>query len=193
MPPPPTHEAPTQKATPSASPKAKVHVQDRSAGPAGVQFSTMTNVLLHNVMTGLCADIPNFGNGKVEGPIRQFTCDGTSADNQLWDLVVTGKGQGPNGADFFMIRNSKDRYCADLPGSGAVVRRTHVQEYGCRPGLGDNQVWYLQKRPGGYWVRNYVSHQFCLDVLGVNGAGGKDASLTVVECRVADDHVWSLS
>jgi hypothetical protein len=30
-------------------------------------------------------------------------------------------------------------------------------------------------------------------VLGVDGAGGKDAALTVVPCDPKDDHLWSLS
>jgi Ricin-type beta-trefoil lectin domain len=184
------------KATPSASAKAKTNkaaARTRSAAATGVRFSTRTNVLLHNVMTGLCADIPANDSGSLETPIQQYTCNGSTGDNQLWDLVVNGKGQGPDGADLFMIRNSKDNYCADLTGTGAVARAGHVTENLCYPGLGDNQVWYFQRRPGGYWIRNYVSNGFCLDVLGVNGAGGKDAPLTVVPCDPSDDHVWSLS
>jgi hypothetical protein len=192
---PPVEKKTPEKATPSASAKAKAKAaaRTRSAAATGVQFSTRTNVLLYNVMTGLCADIPANDNGSVETPIQQYTCNGSTGDNQLWDLVVNGKGQGPNGADLFMIRNSKDNNCADLTGTGAVARASHVTENLCYPGLGDNQSWYFQKRPGGYWIRNYVSNGFCLDVLGVNGAGGKDAPLTVVQCDPNDDHVWSLS
>jgi hypothetical protein len=84
----------------------------------------------------------------VEPPIQQYTCNGTTVDNQLGDLVVNGKGQGPNGADLFMIRNSKDDYCADLTGTGAVARASRVTENLCYPGLGDNQMWYFQKRTG---------------------------------------------
>jgi hypothetical protein len=144
-------------------------------------------------MTGLCADIPADGNGSVEAPIQQYTGSGSTADKQLWDLVVNGKGQGPNGADLFMIRNRKDNYCADLTGTGTVARASHVTKNPCYPGLGNNQMWYFQKRPGGYWIRNYVSNGFCLNVLGANGADGKQAPLTVVQCDPNDDHGWSLS
>jgi cytoskeletal protein RodZ len=194
------HMPPVEKKTPtktapsaSAKAKAKAAAKTRSAAATGVQFSTRTDVLLHNVMTGKCVDLPAEGNGRQEGPIQQYTCKGGTGDNELWDLVVNGKGQGPNGADLFMIRNSKDNYCADLTGTGAVARATHVTEMHCYPGLGDNQMWYFQKRPGGYWIRNFVSNGFCLDVLGVNGTGGNEAPLTVVQCDPNDDHVWSLS
>jgi hypothetical protein len=162
--------------------------------PTGPKFSTVTRLLLHNVMTGLCADVPNYGNGQASGPINEFTCDGTSNDNQLWDLVVNDKGAGPNGADLFTIRNSKDNYCFDLPGTGTVDGGTHVIENACVPGLGDNQMWYLDKRSSHrFWIRNSVIHKWCLDVAGVDGAGGKDAPLTVFPCDPKDDHLWSFS
>jgi hypothetical protein len=71
---------------------------------------------------------------------------------------------------------------------------THVTENPCSPGLGDNQEWYLDKRAAHrYWIRNYVSGKDCLDVLGTDGAGGKDAALTLHACDPQDDHLWSFS
>jgi Ricin-type beta-trefoil lectin domain len=145
-----------------------------------------------NVMTGLCADIPGYGDGDLQGPVQQFTCNGSSHDNQQWDLVVNDKGGGPGGADLFSIRNTKDDHCADLPGNGAVDHGTHVIEWACSPGRTDNQMWYLVKKSkNGFWIRNYVSHKDCLDVLGTDGAGGKDAALTVWPCSSKDDHLWA--
>ena len=43
-------------------------------------------------------------------------------------------------------------------------------------------MWYFQKRPGGYCIRNYVGNGFCLHMLGVNGAVGQQAPLIVVQC-----------
>ncbi|GAA4617051.1 hypothetical protein GCM10023195_75950 [Actinoallomurus liliacearum] len=160
--------------------------------PTGPKFSTVTRVLLHNTMTGLCADVPGYGNGSIEGPINQFTCTRSNGDNQLWDLVVNMKGAGPHGADLFTIRNSKDNYCFDVPGAGAAPARTALSENYCYPGLHDNQMWYLEKRSTGhFWIRNYVSHKLCLDVSGYYGSGGKDARLTLFPCDPKDDHIWS--
>jgi hypothetical protein len=178
----------------SAAGAATLAHSARSRVPTGPKFSTVTRVLLHNVMTGLCADVPGYGNGGGNVAINQFTCDGTSNDNQLWDLVVNDKGGGPSGADLFTIRNSKDNYCFDLPGNGTVDRGTHVVENACIPGSGDNQMWYLDKRSSHrFWIRNNNIHKWCLDVLGVDGAGGKDSALTVVQCDPKDDHLWSFS
>ncbi|MEV5750311.1 RICIN domain-containing protein [Actinoallomurus sp. NPDC052308] len=161
-------------------------------GPTGPKFSTVTRVLLHNTMTGLCADVPGYGNGTNNGPINQFTCTRSNGDNQLWDLVVNMKGAGPHGADLFTIRNSKDNLCFDVGGSGADGPRTPVSEHDCLPGKGDNQMWYLQKRYNRhFWIRNYASHGLCLDVSGYYGSGGKDARLTLFPCDPKDDHIWS--
>jgi hypothetical protein len=75
-----------------------------------------------------------------------------------------------------------------------VDRGTHVSENLCYPGSGDNQKWYLDKRSSHrFWIRNNKIHKWCLDVLGVDGAGGKEAALTVVQCDPKDDHLWSFS
>ncbi|HEY0540155.1 MAG TPA: RICIN domain-containing protein, partial [Actinoallomurus sp.] len=94
----------------SAAGAAALAHSSRSRVPTGPKFSTVTRVLLHNVMTGLCADVPGNDNGGSNTAIGQYTCNGASNDNQLWDLVVNDKGGGPSGADLFTIRNSKDNY-----------------------------------------------------------------------------------
>lgn len=161
--------------------------------PQGPNFSTVTDVLIKNVMTGMCVDIGGYGNGKVNGPVNQFTCR-RSGDNQLWDLVVTQKGAGPSGADLFMIRNSKDGYCLDLGEYGSRPARTPVSEFHCNGTLADNQLWYLDKKSDGkFWIRNHVSADRCLDVAGYYGSGGKDARLTIFDCDLKDDHLWSFS
>jgi hypothetical protein len=192
---------PTPSASASAKAKSKSAKQDAGKHAAkvaavgsstGQKLTTKANVLIKNVMTGLCVDVPG-NTGGPQKAMQQYTCRGSN-DNMLWDLVVNKKGAGPNGADLFSIRNSLDGYCADVPGTGAVSDGTHVTENPCSPGLGDNQEWYLDKRAAHrYWIRNYVSGKDCLDVLGTDGAGGKDAALTLHACDPQDDHLWSFS
>lgn len=161
--------------------------------PQGANFRTTSEVLIKNVMTGLCVDVPNYGKGTVDGPVNQFTCRRTG-DNQLWDLVVSRSGAGPSGADLFTIRNSKDGYCLDLPYYDGRAAGTKVSEYHCDGTTADNQLWYLDKKSEGkFWIRNYSSGNRCLDVDGYYGVGGKDARLTIFDCDLKDDHLWSFS
>ncbi|MFD4688690.1 RICIN domain-containing protein, partial [Streptomyces sp. NPDC058461] len=161
--------------------------------PQGPDFRTTTRVLIKNVMTGLCVDVPNYGRGRVDGPVNQYTCDRTG-DNQLWDLVVTKENAGPAGADLFTIRNSLDGYCLDLPYYGGRPARTAVSEYHCNGTTADNQLWYLDKKSAGkFWIRSHSSGNLCLDVSGYYGSGGKDARLTIFDCDLKDDHLWSFS
>ncbi|MBE1533997.1 RICIN domain-containing protein [Actinomadura algeriensis] len=176
-----------------AKPKAAKRAPT-SRFPTGPNFSTTTDVLLRNVMTGLCADVPKFGKGRPNGPVEQFRCDGTTKDNQLWDLVVNQQGAGPDGADLFTIRNAKDGLCMDLPGYGRPAKTAKVTEWRCNPGGGDNQMWYLdRKEPGRFWIRNHSSKGLCLDVAGVAGAGGPAADLTLYPCTMTGDHLWSFA
>ncbi|GAB2856153.1 hypothetical protein GCM10027176_68100 [Actinoallomurus bryophytorum] len=153
--------------------------------PAGPKFSTARDLLLMNVVTGKCADVPGNGDGTMNGPVVQHTCRATAQDNQRWDLVVRKNGAGPNGADLFTIRNSKDGLCFDLRGSGAVDR---VTEWRCASG--GNQLWYLdEKHSGEFWIRDSGDGGKCLDV---EGARAEDASLTAWPCDPKDDHLWVL-
>ncbi|MER5552010.1 RICIN domain-containing protein [Streptomyces sp. NPDC002793] len=183
-----------KKPSPSKAAPRSAPVRAGGALPTSAQFSTATGVLIKNRVTGLCVDVPDYGKGKVNGSVEQFTCNGTSGDNQLWDLVVNQEGAGPGGADLFTIRNSKDNYCADLPDFGGKPVHTRVYEYYCRPGSGDNQMWFLDKRANGtFWIRNHASKGLCLDVAGENGAGGRGAGLMLFTCSDGDDHLWSFA
>ncbi|GLZ16337.1 hypothetical protein Acsp04_65720 [Actinomadura sp. NBRC 104425] len=186
--------ATTPRTTGSAAKAKAAKPAATSRFPTGPKFSTTTNVLIRNVMTGLCADVPGYGNGKLDGPVEQYNCDGTKNDNQLWDLVVNQKGAGPNGVDLFTIRNSKDGLCMDLPDYGRPVKTAQVTEWHCNPGSGDNQMWYLDKKKDGqFWIRNHSSGGLCLDVAGVKGSGGPAAKLTLYPCTIEGDHLWSFS
>ncbi|MDH2393683.1 RICIN domain-containing protein [Streptomyces sp. HNM0663] len=187
----------TPAAEPSGSPSRKAGAAAGSATgrslPQGATFRTVTDVLIKNVMTGMCVDIPNYGKGALDGPVNQFPCARTG-DNQLWDLVVADKGAGPSGADLFTIRNGKDGYCLDLPGYGGQAATTSVSEWYCNGTAADNQLWYLDKKATGkFWIRNHASGNLCLDVAGYYGVGGRDARLTIFHCDLKDDQLWSFS
>ncbi|QIQ02062.1 RICIN domain-containing protein [Streptomyces liangshanensis] len=179
---------PSPKETRAKAPRTPARAG--GALPVSANFDTVTGVLVRNVLTGLCADVPNYGNGKPDGPVNQFTCDNSTGDNQRWDLVVVRPGGGPAGADLFNVRNSKDGYCLDLPNFGGQPASTPVSEWHCNGTTSDNQLWYLEKKSSGkFWIRNLSSANRCLDVNGYNA--GKDARLTIYGCALNDDHLWS--
>ncbi|MET7601571.1 RICIN domain-containing protein [Streptomyces avermitilis] len=151
-----------------------------------------SNIVLRNVTTKKCADIPGYDKGQATGPVREFTCDGTTHDNQLWNLEVREKGSGPGKSDLFQIRNAKDLNCMDLPDYGAKPAQTAVSEFPCDGTTGDNQLWWLDKQDDGhYWIRNYSSNHLCLDVAGFS-TGGNDTPLTIYQCSRTDDQEWDI-
>ncbi|MEU2773265.1 RICIN domain-containing protein [Streptomyces sp. NPDC007162] len=151
-----------------------------------------TNILLRDTTTKKCADIPGYGNGTSDGPVREFTCDETTADNQLWDLEVRYPKGGPGSAALFQIRNAKDQLCMDLPGYGSAKLSSPITEYKCDGTKADNQLWWVDKQPSGaYWIRNFASDNLCLDVAGFS-TGGNDTNLTLYYCSNTDDQEWGI-
>ncbi|MET8942928.1 RICIN domain-containing protein [Streptomyces sp. NPDC004542] len=151
-----------------------------------------SNILLYNPTTKKCADVPGYGKGTAGGPVRQFTCDGTTNDNQLWNLEVTYAKGGPESRPLFQIRNVKDRLCMDLPYNGAQPVRSAITEFTCDGTTADNQLWWLDKQQSGaYWIRNFASNNKCLDVAGYS-TGGNDANLTLFDCSNTDDQEWRI-
>ncbi|MEU5596052.1 RICIN domain-containing protein [Streptomyces sp. NPDC020298] len=149
-----------------------------------------SNILLRNTTTKKCADIPNYDKGAINGPVREFTCDGTTNDNQLWNLEVKYAKGGPGGRPLFQIRNVKDQLCMDLPNYGAQPVRTAITEFTCDGTTADNQLWWVQKQQSGaYWIRNFASDNKCLDVAGYS-TGGNDTNLTLFDCSNDDDQEW---
>lgn len=148
---------------------------------------------LRNNRTGMCADLPGYGNGKVGGEVNEFYCDTSANDNQLWNFDVKLKGGGPRGANLFVIRNSKDGLCMDLPGTGGVSGGGIIEGL-CDGSTGDNQLWWLEGRGSGlYWIHNFASDNRCLEVWGPGGGGGyPNSRLSVTGCNPADDHEWRL-
>ncbi|WP_077801825.1 RICIN domain-containing protein [Streptomyces sp. JHA26] len=149
-------------------------------------------VLLRNTTTTFCAELPEYDKGKIDGPVQQSHCDGTDADNQVWDLEVRYPEDGPGGAALFQIRNVKDQLCMDLPDYGAKPFTTPVTEFTCDGTTGDNQLWWVDKqKSGAYWIRNFASDNACLDVAG-SSVGVVGARLVIFECASSDDAEWEI-
>lgn len=152
-------------------------------------FGGASQVLLHNRATGLCADLPKFGQGSPNGPVNQFHCRPGDRDNQTWKLQ-TVQDKGPGGARLFVIGNTKDGLCMDLPDFGGKPAGTRVSEYRCDGSTRDNQTWYLAPgQDNHYQLRNSRSGGLCLGVNGGPGAG-PDARLELRPCGPADTD-WS--
>ncbi|MEC3993805.1 RICIN domain-containing protein [Actinacidiphila sp. DG2A-62] len=155
-------------------------------------FGGANRVLLKNLATGMCADLPQYGKGSVGGVIDQYDCQAGAADNQEWDLKVVGGPKGPGGARLFTISNDADHLCMDIPWYGVEPVGTRVTEYTCDATTDDNQLWYLAPGQGSHYrIRNYVSGSMCLGVAG--GAGTPHGvSLIVETCKTTSDD-WAMT
>ncbi len=146
---------------------------------------------IKNKVTGKCVDIPGFGNGRINGPVQQYTCNYTTSDNQRFWMIERGTVTAASGNVYkqYQIKNIKDGLCLDLPGYGSNPNGTLVSEYTCA-GSTDNQYFYKVPRAvGGSWLVNTKSTK-CLDVAGT--AAGNDARLTLYTCSDTNDHRWTL-
>lgn len=190
-----TSPTPTPTPSPSASAKKKAkgdkkgEEAKKSAASAkkGV-WAGVSNVLLKNAASGLCADLPAYGNGSVNGKVTQYYCALGDADNQVWSLGVMRDMKGPGGTALFLIRNTKDNLCMDLPYYSGVYSGTKVTEYNCRP-KGDNQLFYRSHTHGNlYRIRNYSSHGLCLGPTARSHA--QDKQLEVHQCGSGDEWSW---
>ncbi|MEV0224057.1 RICIN domain-containing protein [Streptomyces sp. NPDC050704] len=149
-------------------------------------------IVLQNLSTKLCADLPGEGKGKKDGRVQQFPCKQTADDNQLWNLEVQVEKGGPGGTHLFQIRNAKDQLCMDLPNYGANPIRTEVTEFTCDGTVEDNQLWWLTKQEsGGYWIRNFASNGKCLEVAGSNDVRA-EVTLMIFDCTNVEDQEWRI-
>ncbi|MFE7122413.1 RICIN domain-containing protein [Streptomyces sp. NPDC057654] len=171
------------------SPKKSAQAGHPSAPAVSQLFGGSAQVLLHNRATGLCANLPGYGKGSVNGPVNEYHCRAGGSDNQMWNLKPVHR-KGPGEVNLFVIRNIKDGLCMDLPGYAAKPVGAKVSEYRCDESARDNQTWYIW--PGHdnhYQIRNGKSGGRCLGVSGGPGAG-LDARLELRSCGTADTD-WS--
>ncbi|WP_257155799.1 RICIN domain-containing protein [Streptomyces sp. Ru87] len=143
-------------------------------------------VLIRNVATDMCADVPDYGTGDANGFVGRFHCDATSKDNQLWTFHVLPEYKAPGGAVVFDVRNLKGGLCMDLPARGAERPGSPAEQSNCAGNTTDNGLWWLdQQGEGRYWIRSFSSNDLCLE------AAGTEQPLRVADCRARDDvQVW---
>lgn len=165
------------------------------------QVVPATRVLLRNVNTGKCANIPYYEAAAPKDLVDQWTCDGSDQDNQLWSIKEADADAGPGGVPVFLIENVKSKMCMDLDGKEGKPKTTEVQIYHCDPSPDNNQLWWLEERASGaYWIRNLASNDLCLDVDGFPDGGpngedynnGEGNKLTIYICADDDDHHWEI-
>lgn len=162
---------------------------DGGSKPSAKPVVPVNDIVLRNAATELCADVPNFGAGEINGPVQQYHCDATDNDNQIWNLEVKYPKMGPGGTALFQIRNVKDRFCMDLGEYGGRPEGTKIAEFHCDGTTADNQLWWIAKQESGdYWIRNFASNNMCL---GVEGDGGVDAALNISGCTNTDQE-WEI-
>lgn len=107
-----------------------LEVTDPKGGPGGQPL-----FLIRNVKDQLCMDLPYYGAQPVRTGITEFTCDGTTADNQLWWIQKQDSGA-------YWIRNfASNNKCLDVGGysDGGVGARLTI--FDCSNT--DDQEWQV--------------------------------------------------
>ncbi|WP_306339456.1 RICIN domain-containing protein [Streptomyces sp. AS13] len=187
----PTPSPEKSKAEEKPKPKVKAKVKAKALTPAeqlrqwANGRSGVQNTVIKNASTNQCIDIGGYGKGKINNAVNQYPCNGTTGDNQLWNLDIVDKDGGPQNAPLFLIRNSKDGLCLDLGYYNARSAGTKIGQFHCNAS-GDNQLWWLDPRGDGTnWIRNAVSKDLCLRPTGGVSAGN-DARLEIANCGFGD-------
>ncbi|MEU5281047.1 RICIN domain-containing protein [Streptomyces asoensis] len=197
------HESPKKSAATTPTPGPRTVVPKSGQGvvtkkPAKKSPSTLptilTRVLIRNNLNGTCMDIPGSSSGSVDGPIIHSTCNGSSNDNQLWNLEKRSDGAGPGSAPLFQIRNVMDSMCLDLPGFGGANAATKITEAPCGDGApGDNQLWWLDRKSDGkWWIRNAASNNMCLDSYEPNDPT-RDLLIWPCAPEKRNNHEWAVT
>ncbi|MFI1727869.1 RICIN domain-containing protein [Streptomyces acidicola] len=92
---------------------------------------------IRNVKDGLCMDLPGTGAVAMRTHVREGTCTGTTADNQLWWLESRGNGQ------YWIHNKASNGMCLEVwgaDGSGGPDARLGV--YPCSPT--DDHEWIIR-------------------------------------------------
>ncbi|GLY28864.1 RICIN domain-containing protein [Kineosporia sp. NBRC 101731] len=166
---------------PAAAAAAARSSATTAAGPA---YKTVG--VIRNLMTHYCADLPGRTGSVAENAlVAQYTCDGSSNDNQVYQTVTQADGT-------FLLRNLKSGWCLDVNGGGAAAKGTVVNTHKCLLGSADNQMFRKEFHGSGFFLVN-VKSNMCLNVSNPDGVDNKvlGMRLTLFPCSTQDDHLWT--
>ncbi|WP_217146376.1 RICIN domain-containing protein [Streptomyces sp. AC627_RSS907] len=97
-----------------------LEVKDPKGGPGGTALFQ-----IRNVKDQLCMDLPNLGGNPYTTPVTEFTCAGTTKDNQLWWVEKQESGA-------YWIRNfASNNACLDVAGSAVGVAEAKLVIFDC--------------------------------------------------------------
>lgn len=82
-----------------------LEVKDPKLGPGGTALFQ-----IRNVKDQFCMDLGEYGARPIGTPIAEFTCDGTTADNQLWWIQKQKSG------DYWIRNYASNNKCLDVAG-----------------------------------------------------------------------------
>ncbi|MDT0322379.1 RICIN domain-containing protein [Streptomyces millisiae] len=190
----PEEEKPAEEEEPAPEPEPEPEGEGGGGGAPPLEEPDSTvparDVMLRNVYSERCADVPGRGRGEIGAVVQQATCT-VEGDNQLWHLEVMYPEGGPESRPLFQIVNATDGLCMDLPGSGGTPSRTRITEHDCDGTTDDNQLWWLEERgEDRFWIRNFASNGLCLDVNGLTRE--PEAPLAIFTCLEDDDQEWEI-
>ncbi|UUU30755.1 RICIN domain-containing protein [Streptomyces sp. CA-210063] len=107
-----------------------LEVKYQKQGPGGSALFQ-----IRNVETQRCVDLGDYGSKPITSPILEFTCDGTTADNQLWWLDKQDSGN-------YWIRNyASNNECLDVAGYSTGGQGTNLTLFTCSNT--DDQEWKI--------------------------------------------------
>ncbi|MCX4765875.1 RICIN domain-containing protein [Streptomyces sp. NBC_01275] len=91
---------------------------------------------IRNVKDGLCMDLPGTGAVAMRTHVREGTCTGTTADNQLWWLESRANGQ------YWIHNKASNGMCLEVWGAdGSGGPDTRLGVYPCSPT--DDHEWIV--------------------------------------------------
>nr|WP_203729377.1 RICIN domain-containing protein [Streptomyces sp. SID12501] len=90
---------------------------------------------IRNVKDQLCVDLSDYGSKPINSPILEYTCDGTTADNQLWWLAKQPSG------DYWIRNYASNNECLDVGGFSTGGDGTDLTLFTCSNI--DDQEWEI--------------------------------------------------
>ncbi|WP_329274964.1 RICIN domain-containing protein [Streptomyces sp. NBC_01451] len=90
---------------------------------------------IRNVKDQLCVDLSDYGAKPIRSPILEYTCNGTTADNQLWWLAKQPSG------DYWIRNYASNNACLDVAGYSTGGKGTDLTLFTCSNT--DDQEWQI--------------------------------------------------